>query len=62
MIDYTIQSCDICGDTFKIHHVCAGPRPKCECGCGMSVDGKQNGVWSRWVSGHQKRRSKKEEG
>jgi hypothetical protein len=32
------------------------PRPLCECGCGLPVKSHTNGVWSRWLPGHNKGR------
>jgi hypothetical protein len=31
--------------------------PLCECGCGLPVKSRQNGVWSRWRPGHAQRSS-----
>jgi len=30
--------------------------PLCECGCGLPVKSRKNGVWSRWRPGHSSRK------
>jgi hypothetical protein len=34
-----------------------GKAPLCECGCGLPVKSRKNGVWSRWRPGHAQRGS-----